>query len=173
MESIITLNGKAYVEKETAEAWIKEAEARVKEEEKETKPRKKNNMTLHNSMIVEKCNVMGIVPLGRDELKDSFVLDFPDDNQKWKLVSEELIKPQVKGFSTDFETYIISNTKYSKEFIDIAKKTSKAFGYGRKPEIFLMCEEKDEKDEFKENNPCLIIFERRLAFVLAPRVESE
>lgn len=127
------------------------------------------SIDLSNYMIIDPCNVLAIVPIDKNfYFEDTFELDVPKRKQTYKLINDELITPIVKGLNINVESYKISNSKYSKEFIDIAIKTSKAFGYKEKPEIFLQYDK--TKNEFVEDNPCLIVFERRLCFILAPRI---
>jgi hypothetical protein len=136
--------------------------------------KEKSTINIKDCLIIDNVNVMGIVPILREELelKDEIELNLiGEDNKFWKVVPNDLIIPLIKGFEKDFEAYKISNSKYSREMIDKARKTSKAFCYGDKPEIYL-CWDK-EKLSFKEDLPCLIVFERSMVFVLAPRVESE
>ena len=126
---------------------------------------------LSNYLIIDPCNVLAIVPIDKNfYFEDTFELDVPKRKQTYKLIHDELITPIVKGLNINVESYKISNSKYSKEFIDIAIKTSKSFGYKEKPEIFLQFDK--TKNEFIEDNPCLIVFERRLCFILAPRIEE-
>jgi hypothetical protein len=167
----INLNGKEYILKEEFDQ-LKQSESKQLEKKKEGQ-----KVKLFNYLITDKNNVMAIVPRerGGKELGEEFNLncigtgDGKDCN--WKLVDNDLIIPQIKGFSNKFEKYKISKTLYSKEMIDQSIKTSKAFGYGASPEIFMLFDK--DKNEFIEDNLCLIIFERSLVFVLAPRVETD
>lgn len=160
MSDIINLNGKEYILKEEYDNL---------EKQKEPKP-----LSITDYIITEKCNVLGIVPLNRkkyhlteiEEMIEEEIVDF----SCWKLVEENLIIPQIKGFEKGFEVYLIDKSKFSKEFIDIAIKTAKAFGYVGKPEIYLPFNK--ETKEYINDVPCLIVFERSMVFLLAPRVEE-
>jgi hypothetical protein len=126
-------------------------------------------------IIPDVCNVMGIVPIKRDfEITDEFnlpELKLAGYNLStyWKKVESELISPRGTGLF-NFESYNISNTIYSKEFINKAKEISGIFGYGKEPEVFLMWDK--EKNLYIEENPVLLVFGRKLMFLLAPRVED-
>lgn len=156
----INLNGKEYILKEEYDNL---------EKQKEPKP-----LSVSDYLITEKYNVMGIVPLNRKKYK---ILEIEETFEEeiagfscYKLVNEELIIPQIKGFQKDFEVYSVDKSKFSKEFIDIAIKTAKAFGYVGKPEIYLPFDK--EKKEYINDNPCLVVFERSLVFLLAPRISD-
>jgi hypothetical protein len=152
---------------------IPEESWEIYEEQKEDKDNLQINFK--DYVVLEPSNCMGIVPRFKpvyDLIENEFELKLiGEENKFWKVISEDRIIPDIKGFGKDFESYKISQSRYSKEFIDKARKVSKAFGYGDKPEIFL-CWDK-EKEEYKENAPCLIIFDRVMVFILAPRVESD
>ncbi|MCK9429475.1 MAG: hypothetical protein M0R17_05685 [Candidatus Omnitrophica bacterium] len=156
----INLNGKEYILKEEYENL---------EKQKEAKP-----LSPIDYLITEKCNVMGIVPLERKkynllEIQDVFeevIIGF----NMWKVVGQDLIIPQIKGFDKKFEVYLVDKSKFSKQMIDLASKTAKAFGYDGTPEIYLPFDK--EKGTYINDSPCLVIFERSLVFLLAPRVEN-
>jgi hypothetical protein len=128
---------------------------------------------IYSHIIAEKFNVLGIVPIKRNyNIPDEFKLDLIADWEikyewYWKVVNDENIK--IIGLNK--EKIKVENSIFSYEFFNRACKTSKEFGYEETPEIYLPYNIKSK--EYIKNQPCLIIFERKLVFILAPRIESE
>lgn len=163
MDKEITLNDVKYILKEEFDRIVKQ-KLFIEGKEKEAEITQKY-------LILDKCNVLAIVPTkDRDILEEEFELNINGIGKNWKMVSNDLIIPDIRGFGEKFDRYLVSKSKYSKEFIDMTKKTSKAFGYGSIPEVFLLWDK--EMKEYIEDKPCLIVFERRMVFLLAPRIED-
>lgn len=115
------------------------------------------------SIVLEPCNVLGILPIEKNKEIDDNLEIFLG---KYKLVEEKDIIPQIKGFSDKFEVYKVHNSKYSKEFIDMAIKTAKCLGY-EDIEVFMQ-----NNNDFVDDQPLVILFDKTMAFLLAPRVEK-
>ena len=125
-------------------------------------------MKFEDYTITGPCNVMGIIPLIKKEE------DEPSSEWNLELFGFKLFKEVqaedilMKGVFKQDEVVIISQTKFSKEYIDKALQTARVF-FTDIPRFFLPYDK--EKGKYLEDNPCIIVFDK-LCFVLAPGTEE-
>ena len=68
------------------------------------------------------------------------------------------------------EVIVINKTKYSKEYIDKMRKMA-SFWFSDTPEIFMLYDK--SKEAFQDDSPAMFVFDSKLCFILAPRIETE
>ena len=149
-EEIIKINETEYIKKEMYDEALKS-------------PIKRMDFAVPNT-----ANVMAIIPMGKYESDlEKDILNI-EGLSKFKKFDEKINASIDKKHK--IESFIIKDSKYSWEFIQIAIKTAKSFGYSEDAQFYLGYDE--QKKETKKDFPLLIKI-GLLCFILAPRVESD
>ncbi len=157
MKNIIKVEGLEY---------IKLSKFKELEKKKEKVVVKKEEIKLQDYMVLDPVNVCGIYPIKKD--CEEFE-ELETDLYFFKKVED----PEVTAhFNKKWEVEVmkINGSKYSKQYFDEMKQMASVWFSGT-PEIF-MSYDKDKK-EFIKDNPIMFVFDWKIAFILAPRVESE
>lgn len=130
---------------------------------------KKDEFKLDDYIIKDPSFVLAIVPLKLpphtyenkdDDLEVGSFGKYAKYDGEIKLTKlNDKFKPEI---------FILSNTRYSMEYLIKTRRTAKAFTDYNTPEFYLNTED----GKIKENRPCIIKYDN-LVFILAPRVEND
>lgn len=155
MKNIIKVDGLEYIKL-----------SKFKELEKKKEKIVEKKINFQDYTIVDPVHVCEIYPIKRngeefEELETELCF--------FKKVEDV----QITGYFNkkwEVEVLKINGSKYSKDYLDDIKKMASVW-FSDEPEIF-MSYDKDKK-EFIKDNPIMFVFGWQMAFILAPRVESE
>ena len=159
MKNIIKIDEVEYIKKSKYDLLEKKKEKIVIKKVK-TEPNMKEYM------IFEGTKVAGILPIKQER-------DDEDNIKTFMGLFKRVEKPNVISKYNDeynIDVININGSKYSKDYFDKFKKMASEF-YVDVPEIFMMFDK--DKNEFLKNSPILFLFGENMAFVLAPRIETE
>lgn len=145
MNKIIKIDGIEY---------IKKSEQKVKKE-----------INLKDSAILDHCNILGIFPFIK---KDSEAFEELETSRGFfKKINPEMMG--IYGGTFQIGVIKINGTKYSKEYVDKIIKIAENL-VNDTLEIFMIYDKK--KKEFPKDKPVMFVFESKMCFILAPRVEG-
>tara|TARA_Y100000310_G_scaffold60266_2_gene55631 strand:- start:3057 stop:3659 length:603 start_codon:yes stop_codon:yes gene_type:complete len=138
-----------------------------KKEKSEKPEEKREKIRLEDYMITDPVNCCGILPIIK---RDGGEFDEIDtDLGFFKKVREPKIILQLTDSFDNKDSYLIEGTRYSKEYIKGIKEMASVW-FSDKPEIFMRFDK--EKKEFLKDNPMMLIFDNKICFLLAPRIEE-
>lgn len=124
---------------------------------------------LKDYCILDPANVCGIFPLIKRDNNYKEITEIDTDMGLFKKLSDPKITMSLSPNFTG-EVILINKTKYSKEYIDKIRKMA-SFWFSDTPEIFMLYDK--NKEVFQEDGPAMFVFDNKLCFVLAPRIETE
>ncbi len=136
-------------------------DVKIKADEKEIK-----EIKLQDYIIVDPSNVCGIYPLKKDggefeELETELCFFKKVENPK---VTAHFNK------RWEIEVMKINGSNYPKLYLDEMKRIASVW-FSNVPEIFMSYDK--EKKEFIKDEPIMFVFDWKLAFILAPRIDDE
>lgn len=154
MKNIIKIEGIEYIKL-----------SKFKELEK-TKVKEVEKIDLKDYYILHPANVSGFIPIKKDqeEIKE---IDIPTG--LFKKISNPKITLDYPALN-EGEVLTINGTRISKELVEEIKKMASVW-FSDTPEIFMMYDKK--KKEFIKDCPVIFLFDNKMCFIIAPRVESE
>lgn len=129
---------------------------------------KKEKIILSDYGVYNYPNIWGIVPIIKcDNQKEIEEIEIEDVGFFKKIKNPKIIL-KTPNFTLG-EKYIVENTCYSKEYIDKIMEMGQIMF--NEFEIYMAYDK--EQNEFINDRPILIIFENKMCFILAPRVEMD
>ncbi len=162
MNNIIEINSIKYIKMSEYDK-LKKTKVKIKVEKEET-------IKLKDYYILDPSNVGMIYPI-KINPHNEVLEELETEMGFFKRIDS----PKITGIYNNnnlegVEVLTINGSNYSKDYIDNFIKMASVW-YSGDYEIFMMYDKK--KEEFKKNNPIMFIFDWKICFVLAPRVESE
>lgn len=169
-KKIIKLNGKEYCllseykKLEKSKIRVKKIK-KIVEKEKIIKE-EVEKINLRDYMVSDPSNCYGQYPLKRE---NGEVTELETGIDFFKLIENPRIKQNLDN-NFDSEKISIEDSCYSSEFIKEIKQIAKSWGCSQSPRIFMAFDKSDNK--FLKDHPIMFLFENKLCFILAPRVED-
>lgn len=121
---------------------------------------------LKDYFIMDQANVIAIVPLNKENDNENEIN--LKDFGRFKKFEDPIDFTQVDLKTFNPEIFKLGKSRYSVELLNQARKTSKAFLGSSLPVFYKWFED----NEFKDDQPCLVKFEK-LVFAIAPRIEGD
>lgn len=128
---------------------------------------KKEDFKLKDYYIMDRANVMAIVPI-KEDVREEKIIQVGDVG-KFKLFEGDISFHKINMKNFKAKVFGLGKSRYSMEYLEIARKTAKPFYGSEEPIFFKMV---GEDDFFIEDSPCLINF-GDMFFLLAPRIDDE
>ncbi len=155
MNNIIKIDGLEYIKL-----------SKFKELEKKKEKVVKGGIKLQDYIILDPPNVCGIYPIkkGCEEFEEL---------ETELCFFKKVENPEVTAhFNKKWEVEVmkINGSKYSKQYLDEMKQIASVW-FSDVPEIFMSYDK--EKKEFIKDEPIMFVFDWKIAFILAPRIDSE
>jgi len=136
-------------------------------EKLEKKKVTKDLSILKDYAITDPANVCGIFPFIKTNAGEINEIDCSLGFFK-HIENPEIIMETDSSFYKG-EVVIIEGTRYSMELIDQCKQIAKVW-FSDKPKILMAYDKKTNK--IIQDNPLMLVFDDRMCFVIAPRIET-
>jgi len=119
--------------------------------------------------VLEPANVLGIFPFIKKD-SDEDVNELKTDMGFFKKYDIDLGIQYFMDENWNVEIFEINGSRYSKEYLDKSRKMANVF-FDDKPKILMRYDK--EKEKWLKGQPIMFLFDNRLCFILAPRVDSD
>ena len=161
MKNILKIEGIEYI-KLSKFKELEKKKVKIKEVEKivEKEP------NLKDYFIMDPVNVCCLVPIKKDR-------DDKDEIDIYIGLFKKVDKVKITldyDFLSEGDVLTINGTRISKDYVNQIKKMASVW-FNDTPEIFMMYNK--GKKEFKKDCPIIFLFDNKMCFMIAPRVEGE